>query len=233
MLGEFSLSYRLWPVEKHNRVLRDLGISPDYANSQSSKDLEVLFRKPISIEEMRHKLKIQVCSPSLARTRVFLTRCESIFTSAYLLWDKIFQHADRKFSFKDLFREIDHDREVCIPELFPMSDEYSYILGLLSKRQIVEPNNMEMVLMKQAFTPFSIGLPTLGELRDCLALIWYGHKNQMRTNISMNTWETLKEIFPFLNEDIDVTLMNSGLDSPYQLITDLVSFTESRRAQSL
>lgn len=230
LLSDLSGHYRAWPTDKYHRVMERLNIEPGFANSLSFDDLEFYFRPVMSWDDSKRRVELSVSNQSIARSFTFMSRCETVMSSAYLLWDKIFMHGEGSMALDELIlsaiNTTEEEGAVTLDRLFPnatdLSSVYSSLLcnveyNTLPSRYIYRPHYYE---------PLHSGLNDLYIIKDVIASKWYGMiVKSSRTTVDL-AFDSMREMLPWLSDDPEQTLKASGMSSPLELINYITMMAE-------
>lgn len=230
LLNDLSAHYRAWPVAKYKQVIGELGIEAGYGHKLTFQQLEFLFRQVMSWQDCNDRIKLSVSNQSIARSFTFLTRCESIFSSAYLLWDRIFSDGTNSLALDELILKAvameEEDGPAGLDKIFPNHVDLASVHSALECQVQVDVLQSRFIYRPHVYEPIHSGLHDMSLIKDVLAKKWYGMiVRPSRTTIDL-AFSSLQSMLPWLDEDPDVTLAASGMSSPLELINYITMLSE-------
>lgn len=236
LLSEFSTTYRAWPMKRYKRLLSDLNIIPDYKSSLTFSDLEFFFRPSLSVSDVKDKIKLTLSNSSIARSFSFLTRCQSVMSSAYLLWDNIFTiDGSHEYSMGDLIKEAESLEidELSLEVLFPNHSDLNLTLLACQSDITTFSNKTRFIFRSHTYSPIFSGLNKMNQIKKTLGRKWFNIRGSISEKAADRTFETLKQMIPWLSSDANETLEKSGLDSPISLLNYIILLCEKVKPISI
>lgn len=230
LLSDLSAHYRAWPTDKYKAMMERLEITPGFSHDLSFEDLEFLFRPVMSWQDVKNRVELSISNQSTARSFTFLTRCETIMSSSYILWDKIFMHSDGGLSLEELVSKAARSEEsegpVSLDRLFPNIADLASVYSALECSVEYNHAPSKYIYRPHVYEPLHSGLHDMKLLKEVLANKWYGMiVKSSKTTIDL-AFETLQEMLPWLSDSRELSLERSGMSSPIELINYITMLSE-------
>jgi hypothetical protein len=213
--AEYYMTYSMWPIKKHQEVLSELGLSYETPKSMNNDDIQVYLTRPGTIKELKRQIELRVSTRGSARSYAFLSRCDTLVSASYLLWDKIYWSDDSKYSLKDLIDKAleSNDTGINLPAFFPFHADYDYMIHLCSMEKGMNVKPYRQYKRMGVFTKILSTMPNERTMKHFLRRHWYNDTTSMDDAEYEYYNSALKNIMPWLSETPEETMDNLGYDN--------------------
>jgi hypothetical protein len=208
-----SLIYRLWPKRKYQMVLKELGLSSD--KPFLSNDRIFLMKYPQDSNQLKLLFSNYATNPSIAKSFSWMTRNSCVQLSAFCQWGIKFENK----SYRQVVMNPEvTEKEVIISDCFPESSQYGRFFEIEQEDYKFVKLEKEKTLGYHEFYPIVEKDKVVASWKKALDRVWFNIEYGSLDAELEATFQELKHMVPWLNENIKCTIDKSPFDNMLQII---------------